>query len=329
MRQSAENKLAGTPKNLRSINRYGGGPVKHRRPFWLPASNYYVLAIAVTIGFFFLFWGILQDGFEETPWIPAGVGASIVLGGAVLLREVILRSARNRFLADQRRLDQSVRGIAVQFAGTQNPDKLTLEKNRAILHEIRQKSDAAKVLGKFSEGHREVFELCSGYLTVNARELPNVGAGSPRIAALRRGAAVVAQYHRFHLLQWAEIEARSLTLEAKSHSKTAEKLDTTLKAVNVVEYALKYYPHERSLLDSHDALQDFVTSIKVSSAIEKAERAFFKGNHKRAISLYQDALFDLDRNESRGEDRQLVADRINDEINKINRMDEKHRHIPL
>jgi hypothetical protein len=35
-------------------------PRKFRRPFWLPASNYYVLAIAVTIAFFFLVWGILS-----------------------------------------------------------------------------------------------------------------------------------------------------------------------------------------------------------------------------------------------------------------------------
>ena len=323
MRQSSENKLVGTSKHLRSMNRYGGETVKHRRPFWLPASSYYILAIAVTIGFFFLFWGILQDGFEETPWIIAGIGASIVLGGAVILREVILRSARNRFLAHQRQLDQSLRGIPVKVADEQNSSKLTLERNRAILHEIRRKSDAAKVLGKFSDGHREVFELCDEYLFLSAKEIPNVGAGSPRIAALRRGAEIAGEFHRFHLLRWAEIEARFLTQEAKSLSKMTEKLNTTLKALSVVDFALEYYPHERSLRDSHDALQDFVTSIKVSSAVAKAERAFFKGNHKRAVSLYQDALFDLSRNELRGEDRQLVAEKINSEIDEINRLEEK------
>lgn len=305
------------------MNRYGGETAKYRRPFWLPASNYYILVVAVTIGFFFLVWGILQDGFEETPWIIAGIGASIVLGGAVILREVILRSARNRFLANQRRLDQSVRGIAVQVAAAQGSSKLTLERNRAILTEIRNKSEAAKVLGKFAQGHREVFELCAEYLSASAKELPTVGAGSPRIAALRRGAEIAVEFHRFHLLRWAEIEALSLTQEAKSLSKTAEKLDTTLKALGVVDFALEYYPHERSLRESHDALQDFVTSIKVSSAVEKAERAFFKGNHKRAIKLYKDALFDLSRNESGSDERLLVAEKINGEIDKINRIEEK------
>ena len=65
-----------------------------RRPFWVPASNYYVLTVAVAIAFFFLTWGILRDEDEDAPWIPSGIGASIVLGGAVILRGVLLRRAR-------------------------------------------------------------------------------------------------------------------------------------------------------------------------------------------------------------------------------------------
>ena len=49
---------------------------------WLPASNYYALTMAVVIAFFFLVWGILHDGGDETPWISAGIGASAVLFGA-------------------------------------------------------------------------------------------------------------------------------------------------------------------------------------------------------------------------------------------------------
>src|SRR5215207_9746885 len=134
------------------MQRYRGEIPRNRRPFWLPASNYYILAASVAIAFFFLLWGIFNDGHEETPWIPAGIGAAIALAAAVILREIILREARNRFLASQRRLDQSVRGITRRM-NESAPAKLTLERNAALLHEISRKSDAAKVLGRFAEGH--------------------------------------------------------------------------------------------------------------------------------------------------------------------------------
>ncbi|HMJ08909.1 MAG TPA: hypothetical protein VK468_07880, partial [Pyrinomonadaceae bacterium] len=98
-------------RQITPINRYRGQMVRPRRPFWLPASNYYVLAVAIVCGVFFLLWGILNEDGEQTPWIAAGIAASGVLIGAVFLREVFLRSARNKFLSDQRRLDRSLQGV--------------------------------------------------------------------------------------------------------------------------------------------------------------------------------------------------------------------------
>lgn len=296
------------------MQRYKGEFSRHRRPFWLPASNYYILTASVALGFFFLMWGILNDGQEETPWIPAGVGAAIVLGSAVILREVILRDARNRFLASQRKIDQSVKGIARRISDRE-PAKLTLERNASILGQISRKSEAAKVLGRFAEGHREVFELCDEYLAAVTRELPNVGVGSPRIAALRRGTDVAGRYHYYHLLQWAEIESRALTHEASKREKISDKLESALAAVGVVEFALRAYPHEPALLDSQQVLHELVSSIKVSDLMERAQRSAFKGNHKRALSLYQDALFFIQRDNPGVEGE--VVDHINDEILKI------------
>jgi hypothetical protein len=65
-------------------------PAKYRRPFWLPASNYYILAAAVAIAFFFLVWGVLHEGEDQAPWVPAGFGASLILIGAVFLREIVI-----------------------------------------------------------------------------------------------------------------------------------------------------------------------------------------------------------------------------------------------
>ena len=299
------------------MQRYRREISRHRRPFWLPASNYYILAASFAIAFFFLVWGILNDGREETPWIPAGVGAAIVLGSAVVLREIILREARNRFLATQRQIDRNIKVIARQIPGRE-PTKLTLERNATILSEISLKSEAAKVLGRFAEGHREVFELCDEYMAAVQRELPNVGAGSPRIAALRRGTEVAGRYHYYHLLQWAEIESRALTQDARRQDKITGKLGSAQAALDVVDFALRSYPHETTLLDSQKVLLELVSSMKISDLVEKADRATFKGNHKRALSLYQDALFILQHDTPDPESEAVMH--LQDEIARMQRL---------
>ncbi len=233
------------------------------------------------------------------PWIPAGIGAAIVLGSAVIIREVVLREARDRFLRSQRQIDRNIQGINRRLSDRE-PAKFTLERNAAILHEISRKSDAAKVLGRFSEGHREVFELCREYLVAVDRELPHVGAGSPRIAALRRGTEVASRYHHYHMLQWAEIESRAMTRLGGARSTVATKLDSAESAIGVVNFALESYPDDPRLLDSQKLLLELVSSIKISSLVERAEKASFKGNEKRALSLYQDALFLLQRDDPIG-----------------------------
>ena len=297
------------------MQRYRGESLRNRRPFWLPASNFYILAVSVAIALFFLVWGILNEGTaDETPWIPAGLGAAMVLAAAVIVREIVLRGARQRFLSSQRQIDRSIRGITRRINDDQ-PPKLTLERNAAILHEISKKSDAAKVLGKFAEGHREVFELCEEYLGAVTRELPSVGAGSPRIAALRRGRSVAAKFHHYHMLHWAEIESRDLTREASKHDKISSKLDSAQAALDVVDFALRSYPEEPALTDSRNVLVELLSKIKVTDLIDRADRAAFKGNPKRALSLYQDALFILQRQDPDFESD--VASRVQEEIARL------------
>lgn len=287
-----------------------------RRPFWMPASNYYVLTAAVAIAFFFLMWGILHDEGEETPWISSGVGASVILGGAVILRAVLLRRARERYKLEPG-LAQKYSGINPQYRNPRNTKKLTLEQNAAILSEINQKSSAAKVLSKFSAGHREVFELCGEYITLIENELKTVNSGSPRFSALLKGRRSAGEFHRYHLMQWAEIEARSLTGEANNRSEVTEKIEATNEAVSVIDFALKYYPGEQSLIDSRDLLQEMSVSIKVSDLVERAERAVYKNDLREALSLYRDALFDLGRDNIHTEDREQAAIHINTEIERI------------
>lgn len=264
--------------------------------------------------FFFLVWGLLRDS-EEAPWVTSGIGASMILASAVVVREVILRRARNKQLRLKREFDQKFSGIRSQVRSGRG--KLTLEQNAAILSEIKQKSDAAKVLNKFSEGHREVFELCREYISRNEAELKTVGAGSPRFSALLKGRNAAAKFHRYHLLHWAEIEARSLTSEANDQTNIDSKVSDAKRALGAIEYALESYPSEQSLLESRELLQELIVSIKVSDQVEQAERAAFRGDLQEAVRLYRDALFYLTRDKVHTHERQQAADRINSEIDRI------------
>lgn len=291
---------------------------KYRRPFWLPASNYYVLTAAVTISLFFIFWGILKEEGEDTPWIPSGIISSVVLVIAVFLREVILRKARIRYLQTQKQLDANLRTVSSQRAANQNSAKLTVEQNAAIIKEIQKKSEAARIFGKISEGHLEVFEMCNEYMLLNRQQMETVGIGSPRLAALRRGKEIVGKLHHFHLLTWAQNETRSLTQESKIRVTISEKLESAQQALIILISALEFYPNDRELLESEAALKEFITSLKVSHWIEQGERSAFKGNYKRAISHYRDALFFMARENVQTEERETVALKINKEIEKLN-----------
>ncbi|MGI8789222.1 MAG: hypothetical protein ACR2HG_15895 [Pyrinomonadaceae bacterium] len=288
----------------------------YRRPFWLPASNYYVLAAALAIVFFFLVWGILHEGEEEASWMIAGIGASLVLGGAVVLREIVLKERRKNFLLAEKRLNYNVNNLLAQ-AHSDGANKLTLEKNAALIREIQKKSEAARTLGKISNGHLEVFEVCSEYLSLAERQMETAGVGSPRLAGLRRGREIVGELHRFHLLSWAEIESRSLTQKAKKYVTISEKLNAAQEALFVLDSALQFYPNEPRLTESESVLKEFIASIKVSHWIEQADRAAFKGNHKRAVSLYRDALFFLAREDVKTQDRETIAGKINSKIESL------------
>lgn len=304
-----------------SVKKYGRSPMQpYRRPFWLPATNYYVLAAAVTAAFFFLVWGMLHEGDEDTPWIIAGTGASLVLGGAVIVREFVLRKARHRYLITERKLDYNLKKFPAQPRALRDESKLTLEKNAAIVKDIQKRSLAARGMGKVSSGHLEVFEICNEYLSFTEKQMETINVGSPRIAGIRRGREIVSELHRYHLLSWAEIESRSLTQKARNYVTISEKLNTAQEALTVLDSARQFYPEETQLTESESALKDFIVSIKISHWTEQAERAAFKGNYKRAVSFYRDALFFLAREDVKTEDREAIAGKINAEIEALREM---------
>lgn len=292
-----------------------------RRPFWLSAPNYYILAIASSVAVFFLFWALLREGIDEAPWIPAGLAASATLAGAVVLREMILRRQKYKMLMYQQQIDRNVRQI---MQPVQNQlTKLTLEKNAEIIRELHRKSEASRVLANLTEGHLEVYESCGAYLNMIDRELEMIPAGSPRLAAFRRDRENIEKLQKSHLLAWASGESRALIKESRNKATAREKIETAQKAMQVLETAMNIYPGDSLLEESAIAVRDFIFSIKVSHWAERADRAAFKGNYKKAIDHYKDALFYMAPENERSAEHQEMADRINGEIEKLKQRMEK------
>lgn len=288
-----------------------------RRPFWLPASKFYFLSAAMAMGIFFLVWLILQEGHDETPWITAGLAASLFLIAAVIVREVVLRNVRNRMVTARQQLDRSLAFAPKMYRSRDTAEKLTLERNKAFVAEIRRKSDAAKVLSSVSGSHREVFELCAYYLDLVERELPNVGIGSPRLAALNRGKETALRFHRYHMLQWAESEVRNHTSSEGNSAKWNNQLENAERAYNVIQTALAHYPSEVRLIDSESAIREHLDLIRMSAMVEKGERAASKGDRDGALAAYREALVLSETIADNQEGRKLVIESIEAGIRRL------------
>lgn len=293
--------------------------LQRRRPFWYSAINYYLLTFAVCLFLFFLSWGLLHDAGEEMPWIMSAIGSSLVLGGAVLIREAILR--RSPFQSVPK-IHHPAAEVYPRPGARGSSDKLTIDRNAALVREIMRKSDAAQVLSSFGAVHREIFDLCDAYLTKNEQELRHISHGSPRLGPLKKGRNTVSRYHRYHLLRWAEIETGNLNRRAVESSGPRDKMVAAQSALGVIDLALSYYPEERSLIDSRGALSEIMVSMEISVLADEAEREAFRGNVRKARRNYRDALFLLGRDNVHNEGRDIAAERIIAEMEKLDRADD-------
>lgn len=285
-----------------------------RRPFWLPALTYYFLTIAVAIAIFFLVWGILAEAKEENPWIAAGLISSTSMILAILVREVVLRHRRNTIFLAQKRLDRSILSVPVAVR-REEQNKLTLERNSILLGEIARKSEAATVLGNFSEGHREVFELCAQYLSVATKQLPHVGVGSPRLAAIQKGRGTAERLHQEHMLRWAEIEIRN-NIALRDDERVSRRLDGAKKALKAALTALEIYPDNSDLLTSRLAIEEFILSLRIAHAVERAERAEGEGEFKKALEGFIEAKRLIQNNPGAGQEEAGLS-KITDRIEQI------------
>ncbi len=101
-----------------------------------------------------------------------------------------------------------------------------------------------------------------------------------------------------------------------------KKLESAQRALLVLNSALEFYPSDRRLIESENALKEFIISIKVSHWTEQAERAAFKGNYNRAVNHYQDALFFMSRENIQSDEMKLTIEKIKAEIEKLRAVSE-------
>jgi hypothetical protein len=251
--------------------------------------------------FFFVAWGLLDDAEARSPWQTAGIGASILLIGAVVLRIVLMRNLQAPY----------IRQPSVRIA---DRNKLTVERAAAILAEINRKSDAANVLGRIASGHREVFEMCTAFIQRIESELPTVQPDSPRLATLLRSRTKATEIHRFHTLRWAELEARTLSNDAKQLPDAAGRVGAATRAIAVVEEALTAYPDDENLRESRLLLTELAVSVDVANTVIAAERAAAGGDIESARDLYEVALRRLDDESIQTSERQHAAGRIREAL---------------
>src|SRR5216684_6505436 len=70
-----------------------------RRPRVPSASGFMASAAAAAAVLFFVLWWVLQG--EESPWVPAGLAARIVMLVAASAREIVVRRSFARYLREQ------------------------------------------------------------------------------------------------------------------------------------------------------------------------------------------------------------------------------------
>lgn len=262
--------------------------------------------MAAAAALFFLLWWMLQE--EESPWIPAGLAASVVLLVAALARLMVARRDRAR-LHDY----NSFSGEAYSGAsrGSSSPMN-SISLHAAALRSLQKHSAEADARDS-AEVHRDLYDLCAEYLAGADKALQSPRTHPDGRVALRAGQERVRELQKHHLLTWARVSAQMLTHEAQQRVRLYEKVETANRALNCIETALKVYPDEEELNVSGRAVREFITSSRVAHWVELAERAAFKGYLQRAIDCYRDALFYLSRDRP-GAAGESAAEKITREI---------------
>ena len=246
-----------------------------------------IAAAAAAAALFFVLWWMLQA--EESPWVPAGLAASVVMLVAAFARLLVARRSRIQHRATMHHSHEHA-----ARRPTLNEVMHSTSRHASALRALQRQSLAADEID-VAERHHEVFELCSEYLAGAEKVLQSPALQADGRVALRAGQERVRELKKHHLLTWARGSARALTHEAQQRARLYEKVETANRALDCIDQALRIYPGDEELTVSAQAVQDFITSSRVAHWVELAERAAFKGHFQRAIDCYRDSLYYLGR----------------------------------
>lgn len=258
--------------------------------------------------------GTLVEGGEEAPWVTAGIAASLLMVAAVVVREVVLRNARQRYLSAQRRLDRNVKRVGQSRSSYK---KISIRDNDLMLGHIMMKSGAAKTLSELPDGHREVMGLCDDYLELTKKELARTDINSPRYVAMKKGRQKIHGLHRQHTLAWSELRSRVFLRKAENAEGALSRASNAGQALGVVEQALLRYPDEQKLLDSAAVLREFVAAARTAQKIEEAEGLESLEDYPGALSLYEDILEGLEAAPISKDERQMLREKIDSRLQKL------------
>jgi tetratricopeptide (TPR) repeat protein len=280
----------------------------------MPSSAGYLLgAFVAAIALFLALWWMLINGGDEAPWIPAGLAASVVLLVVLSAREVVMRRAWTRYLLDQGSDRSSRAGSYKKNSSNKSHSTSVLS---ATWRAIQKQSEEADSTSS-PESHFDVFQLCQDYLSTTDDSLRSESLPAEKRIAVRAGQERIRAIQKHHLLTWARDSSRSLTYEAQQRARTSDKIEAANRALHCLESALKFYPEESELNESSIAVREFIASVKVAHWVELAERSAFKGQYRRAIERYKDALFYLNRETVKEDVRIPGAERIGREIESL------------
>jgi hypothetical protein len=273
-------------------------------------------AALIALFIFFALWWLLLTSGDETPWLPAALAASVVMLVAVSAREVVMRRAWARYTRElEMRMGSESAQVPSAALHPRPSRKATVHATANSLRALQQRLAKAEEAGaQQPEAHLEAYRLCEQYLATTEDAMHKPGMGTDVRAALRAGQERVRGLQKHHLLSWVRGEAQRLTHEAQRRVSVSDKIETAMRAIDVINEALQIYPAEPELRDSSLAVRNFIASVKVAHWVELAERAAFRGRYTRAVARYRDALFYLSRAEMGEDAREEAATRINREI---------------
>jgi hypothetical protein len=258
--------------------------------------------------FFVLLWLFTVEVNDETPWVSAGLAASVFLLICVAIRELFIRRANVRAGAHADRWETASGEHASNRTGSR-----TIARNSAALRSLHKLSSDAD--GKSTpELHLDAFHGCEDYLASTEELLRGGEITRETRAVLRSGQERVRAMHRHHMIMWARSATRQIVNDAQQRVRLSDKIETALRGLQVLKTALQHFPDERELKESAAAIEEFIASAKVSHWVELAERNVFRGQFRRAIHRYRDALFYLSRENVREELRLETSERISREI---------------